>query len=104
MAQIHTKTVTLRGVRRWLTAPLVVTGDILGRAGGPNASLSGADTTGQIVAYTSDYLTFIQPGNSYNLSLANINPVLSVGPGGFLNSFVANVNGQFSAMLVAVPA
>ena len=80
------------------------TGDIVGKAGSPNASLSGADTTGDTVTFTSDFLTFMQPGNSYNLSLAGVSPTLSLGPGSVLNTFAANVNGQFLAMLVAVPA
>jgi len=80
------------------------TGDITGRLGGPNASLSGADTVGDTVTYTSDFLTFTQPGNSYNLALAGITPVLSIGPGNFLNTFAANITGQFSAMVLAVPA
>jgi len=83
---------------------LAFTGDLVGRLGSPSASLSGADTSGDTVTYTSDFLTFMQPGNSYNLGLANITPILSIGPGNFLNTFIANVNGQFTGMVQAVPA
>jgi hypothetical protein len=75
---------------------MTFTGDILGRAGGPNAQLAGADTNGQTVTFTSDYLNFTPPGNSYALSLAAMNPALSIGPGGFLSSFVADITGQFT--------
>lgn len=81
---------------------MTFTGDIIGR--NANASLLGSDTSGQVVQFTSDFLTFQQPGNSYNLSLAAISPNLSIGAGGFLNSFLASINGQFTANIVSVPA
>jgi len=81
---------------------MVFTGDITGR--GPTGSIAGADTTGQVVTYPSDFLTFVQPGNSYQLGLDTINPGLSLGPGNFLNSFISNIQGQFSSNTVAVPA
>jgi hypothetical protein len=78
------------------------TGDITGR--GPVGSISGADTTGQVVTYSSDLLTFSQPGNSFVLGLDTINPGLSLGAGNFLNNFIANASGQFTANFNAVPA
>ena len=56
------------------------------------------------VTYTSDYLNFASPGNSYALSLASITPALSIGPGGLLNSFTANIAGQFTGNPVPEPA
>lgn len=86
---------------------MIFTGDITGFLGGPGGSLLGADNNAgnpRIVTYTSDFGTFVPPGNSYNLSLQDITPVLSIGPGGFLNSSVANVTGQFSANFVPEPS
>jgi hypothetical protein len=82
------------------------TGDLSGLSGGPSASLIGADATGQTISYSSSFATFAGTGDSYNLGLATINPTLSIGPGGFLNSFVANIDGQFttdSASLIRTP-
>ena len=86
---------------------LFFTGDISGLLGGSSASLVGADdslTSPRIVAYTSDFGTFVAPGNSYNLGLDTITPALSVGPGGFLGSFDANVGGTFTGTFQATPA
>jgi len=87
---------------------LFFTGDITGFLGGNSAALSGSDnnpSNPRIVAYTSDFGTFTAPGNSYNLNLTSVAPVLSIGPGGFLNSFVADIGGQFSGnFITAVPA
>jgi hypothetical protein len=84
-------------------------GDLVGRPGTPSAFLSGSDSgpvpagsESALVEFTSDFLTF-QGGNSYGLSLAAITPDLSVGPGGFLNSFTADLTGQFSGNATAVP-
>lgn len=77
------------------------TGDLVGLQGSPNASLAGADTAGQIVGFTSDFGTFGISGNSFNLGLATISPSFGIGAGGFLNSFVANLDGQFSANFTA---
>ena len=79
------------------------TGDLVGRSGGPNGGLSGADVTGQVVSFTSDFGFFAATEQSFILGLATISPALSIGPGGFLNSFAANVNGQFSADFTPVP-
>ena len=68
-------------------------GDLVGLSGAVDASLSGTHTA----VFSSDFGTFSpSTSQSFNLALATINPALSVGPGGFSNSFVANVNGQFS--------
>ncbi len=73
------------------------TGDLIGRANTPNASLSGAASTGQAVQFTSSFGSFMQPGNSFVLGLGTITPVFSLGAGGFLSSFSSNMNGQFTA-------
>ena len=77
-------------------------GELVGRPG-PSAQLSGTDAPGGAVSFTSDFLTFTQPGNSYTLSLAAINPTLSAGPGGFLSSFNADLTGQFTGNAVPEP-
>jgi len=82
---------------------MTFTGDIVGRPGASVGSITGDDMTGQVVIFTSDYLTFNTPGNSYVLSLQSISPTLSLGAGGFLSSFTANIGGQFRANIVAVP-
>jgi hypothetical protein len=79
------------------------TGDLIGRANTPNASLSGADNTGQAVQFTSSFGSFMQPGNSFLLGLGTITPVFSLGAGGFVNSFSSNMNGQFTANFSPVP-
>ncbi len=79
---------------------VMFTGDIVGR--GPIGSINAADTTGQVISYTSDFLTVTPPGNSDILSLDTISPSLSIGPGGFLNSFVANVAGQFTGNVTSI--
>ena len=76
---------------------MTFTGNITGFAGGPSATISGADTLANTVNYTSSLLTLTGPGNSYNLGLADTSVPFSVGPGGFLNSLVANIDGQFTA-------
>jgi hypothetical protein len=83
---------------------MLFTGDITGRVGGASGDIGGSDTTGQVDVYTSDFLTFNQPGNSYDLGLNTIAPGLSIGPGSFLNNFVSNIDGQFSSNAVGVPA
>jgi hypothetical protein len=71
------------------------TGNLVGLSGGPNASLSGAEGTGQTVTFTSSFATFAGTENSYNLGLAEISPLLST-IDGFLNNFAANMDGQFT--------
>jgi hypothetical protein len=76
-----------------LLTMLSVNGDLVGLNGSVNASLSGASTN----VFSSDFGTFAPSSSeSFNLGLATMSVPLSVGPGGFLNSFVSNVNGQFS--------
>ncbi|MFO0910985.1 MAG: PEP-CTERM sorting domain-containing protein [Isosphaeraceae bacterium] len=82
---------------------MTFTGDILGRVGAAVGSIQGDDTTGQVVQYTSDYIAFGAPGNSYVLSLGAISPGLSLGAGGFLNSFTANIGGQFRGSIPTIP-
>jgi hypothetical protein len=81
---------------------MTFTGAIIGASGGPNAQLAGADTSGT-VTFTSDYLTFTPPGNSYALSLAAMSPTLSIGPGSFLSTFAADITGQFTANAIPEP-
>ena len=81
------------GTGKNLLTMLSTGGDLVGFLGGVTASLSGMNTS----AYSSDFATFNSPiSESFNLGLATLSPSLSVGPGGFLNSFIANVNGQFT--------
>jgi hypothetical protein len=82
---------------------MTFTGTLDGPSGGPSAQITGADTNSNAVTFSSDYLTFTTPGDSYALSLASITPVLSIGPGGFLNTFVADLSGSFSANAAPVP-
>lgn len=82
---------------------LTFTGDLEGPAGGVNAQITGADTNSRTVAFTSDYLTFTTPGNSFGLSMAAMSTPLAVGPGGFLNSFIADLQGSFAANATQVP-
>jgi hypothetical protein len=68
-------------------------GDLIGITGSATGSLGGTKTN----VYTSDYATFgSSASESFNFGLGTISPPLSVAANGFLNSFVANVNGQFS--------
>jgi MYXO-CTERM domain-containing protein len=77
-------------------------GELVGPPG-PNAQLSGTDSPGGVASFTSDFLTFTEPGNSYNLSFAAINPTLSGGQGGFLSSFNADLTGQFTGDAIPEP-
>jgi hypothetical protein len=88
-----------------------ISSELVGRSGSPSALVSGSEGSPapagtvypqQHVLFTSDFLTF-QGDNSFGLSLAAITPELSVGPGGFLNSFTADITGQFSGDAIAVP-
>jgi hypothetical protein len=81
------------GTGKNLLTMLLANGDLVGLNGGVNASLSDVNTN----VFSSDFATFGAPfTQSFNLGLATISVPLSVGPGGFLNSFISNVNGQFS--------
>jgi hypothetical protein len=86
-----------------LLSMLATNGELVGINGAQNASESGASTS----VFSSDYATFSAPfTQSFNLGLATLSVPLSVGPGGFLNSFTSNLNGQFtvdSAGFIPVP-
>jgi PEP-CTERM motif len=86
-----------------LLSMLATNGELVGISGAQNASVSGASTS----VFSSDYATFSAPfTQSFNLGLATLSAPLSIGPGGFLNSFTSNLNGQFtvdSAGFIPVP-
>jgi hypothetical protein len=85
--------ITESGTGKNLLTMSSTAGDLVGFSGGVTGSVSGMNTS----VYTSDFGSFNSPASqSYNLGLATLSVPLSVGPGGFLNSFAANVNGQFS--------
>ena len=68
-------------------------GDLVGLNGAVNSSLSGTHTG----VYSSDYGTFsASTTESFNVGVGTMSAPLAAGPGGFLNSFTANINGQFS--------
>ena len=75
------------------TAQSSLSGDDLSDAAGYSAS-----DARQTITYTSDFLGFL-PGNIDNLGLSfsSLNPLLSIGPGGFLNSFTAAGTGTFAS-------
>jgi len=67
--------------------------ELVGLAGALSASVSG-NANG---VYSSTFAAFAPSASeSFNLGLATVSPSLSVGPGGFLNSFNSNIIGQFS--------
>jgi len=83
---------------------LTFTGDIVGKMNDPSASLTGSTDPAagnNMVNYSSAFLNFGPGVNSYLLGLTSDNPALSIGPGGFLNSFVGSIGGSFSATVVA---
>ena len=83
----------------------VVSGLLEGTNNGPTASLSGSASLGDTVTFTSDYLTFTTPSsNSALFGLSALSAPLSIGPGGFVNSFLADLNGSFVANAVPEPA
>ena len=85
--------ITESGTGKNLLTMISTGGDLVGFSGGVTGSVSGMNSS----VYSSDFGTFNSPvSESYNLGLATLSVPLSVGPGGFLNSFAANVNGQFS--------
>jgi hypothetical protein len=82
------------GTSKNLLTMSVTSGDLVGLSGSVSGSLGGTKTN----VFTSDYATFSSSASeAFNLGLGTVNPPLSVAANGFLNSFVANVNGQFSA-------
>jgi hypothetical protein len=51
----------------------------------------------QTVTYTSDFLGFLPTSvDNFGLSFSSVFPLLSIGPGGFLNSFTAAGTGTFA--------
>lgn len=81
------------GTGKNLLTMLSTNGDLVGLNGSSNASLSGAATS----VFSTDFGTFgSSSSENFNFGLATTTVPLSVGPGGFLNSLVSNVNGQFS--------
>jgi hypothetical protein len=95
---------------------MTFTGDILGKLGDNQGSITGSTDPaqgGNVVTYSSDYLTFIPSSgvggtgllaNSFALAMTSINPGLTIGAGGFLNSFTSAVTGSFTASTVPEPA
>jgi hypothetical protein len=83
---------------------MLFTGNMVGVDGGADASVAGSDSRGDQVTFSSDFGSFTQPGSSYLLGLNTLTTPFTIGPGGFINSFLSNVNGQFSANFNAVPA
>ena len=86
---------------------LTFTGDIVGKQNDTSASLSGSNDPvagGNTVTYSSQFVNFAPGVNSYLLGLTSISPSLSIGPGGFLNSFTSSITGSFAGTtLAAVP-
>lgn len=68
-----------------------------------NSAAFTASTPEQAVAYTSDFIGFLST-NSRNLGLSfsSINPLFSIGAGGFLNSFSAAGTGTFASNPVPI--
>ena len=83
---------------------LTFTGDILGFQSNSTGQISGSTARGNTVTYSSDYGNFGTGTNTYSLGLTSINPVLSIGPGGFLNSFTSSINGSFRGSFQPVGA
>lgn len=79
------------------------TGDIVGLNFTHSADLTGDTGNPAIptIFFTSDFGTFGPSGNSFDLALATISPMLSNGAGGFLTGFNSNINGQFTANFTA---
>ncbi len=85
--------ITENGTGKNLLTMISTGGDLVGFSAGVTGSVSGMNTS----VYSSDFGSFNSPASqSFNLGLATLSVPLSVGPGGFLNNFAANVNGQFS--------
>ena len=85
--------------RRNLLTLTVTTGSpaLSGNLGGASASFF-ASTPTQNVTFTSDFLTFANTTErNFALSFSNITPPLSLGPGGFFDSFTAAGTGTFAS-------
>jgi hypothetical protein len=80
------------------------TGDLVGQNNSPNANLLGFSDNGNLVLFSSSYLnSFGATGNSYDLSMPTVTPLLSLEPFGFMRSFTSNIDGSFVASITAVP-
>ena len=78
-------------------SPNVGTPDITGNAGNTSTALS-AGSGDNIVTFSSDFLTFsATTARALALSFSSVSPSLSIGNGGFLNSFTAASSGTFSS-------
>lgn len=85
--------------RRNLLTVTVTTGAprLDGNLGANSAGLS-ASTPGENVTFTSDFLDFsTTTARNFALSFSSVTPPLSLGPGGFLNSFSAAGTGTFAS-------
>lgn len=82
---------------------MVFNGAITGQLGTVNASLGGDTIAGNLVTYTSDYVTFTGNPASFLISLPTVTPALGI-TGSFLTSFVSNAQGSFSGSFNAIPA
>ncbi len=69
------------------------TGDLFGFDSDKSASLTGSTVT--LTSSVLDLSGATTPGLA--ITVSNINPALSIGPGGFLNSFAADLSGGFTA-------
>ncbi len=70
---------------------------ITGEDGGLGAAFS-ATTPDNAIIYTSDFLTFPNSTQrNWGLTFSSLTPALTIGAGGFLNSFAAAGTGTFSA-------
>jgi hypothetical protein len=97
---VNTLKITDASSRNLVT--MTFTGDIAGIEGSSNASLSGDTANGNVVTFTSDFLSFT-PGGSFLIGLPTVNPSLNKGST-FLSNFVTDALGSFSGLLnPAVP-
>ena len=81
------------------------TSPVLAGEEGSNSAGFTASTPDQNIVYSSDFISFNNDSNgSRNLALAfsAVSPGLSIGPGGFLNSFISNAAGTFAASTTPV--
>ncbi len=78
-------------------SPNTGTPDVTGNSANGSTSFS-AGSGNNIVTFTSDFLNFFNTNaRAFALGFSSVNPALSIGPGGFLNSFTAAGSGTFSS-------
>ena len=91
-----------------LTATISPGVQLMGSTGAGSAALLGssAGSPPVTISFTSDFFNAGAPiTESLSVALSGLSVPLSVGPGGFVNSFTASQNGSFSAFYaVPVPA